>query len=375
MKIGIPKEVIADETRVAAVPETITKMLKAGLNVIVEQNAGLLSHIKNGDYENAGAHLAANAETVFKEADVVLKVNRPEAHEINWMKESATLIAPLNALRNPESILQMAQKKISAFSMELLPRIARAQSMDILSSMSNLAGYKSVILATDYLGKIFPMLTTAAGTIRPAKVVVIGAGVAGLQAIATARRLGGVVIAFDTRPAAGEQIKSLGADFVSLEVTHAETQDSGGYAKEQTAEFYQQEQDIIANYSREADVIITTALIPGKKAPLLITEKMVQAMKPGAVIVDLSIEQGGNCALTELGKIIVKHDVTLIGLTNLPALMPINASQLFSRNLLTFLNYILPMMKENNFDFTDDIIKGCLVTYRGEIVHPLLQKS
>lgn len=379
MKIGIPKETLADETRVAAVPETVAKMVKAEMDVTVETEAGLRSYITNSDYEKAGAHIAANAEEVFKQSDVVLKVNRPllnkdkSCPEIEWMKEASTLVAPLYAVRNRDLVSLLARKKINAFSLELLPRIARAQSMDILSSMSNLAGYKSVILASDYLGKIFPMMTTAAGTIQPAKIIVIGAGVAGLQAIATARRLGGVVIVFDTRPAAGEQVKSLGANFVSLEVSHEQSEDTGGYAKEQSVEFYRQEQEIIHKYSQETDVIITTALIPGKKAPVLITEQMVKEMKPGSVIVDLSVEQGGNCELSEPGKIVVKHGVTIIGTQNLPATMPVNASQLYSRNLFTFLSYIVPMMKEGKLDLTDDIIKGCLVTYNGEVVHPLLK--
>ena len=373
MKIGIAKESVAKETRVAAVPETVAKMVKAGMEVIVESDAGVLSYINNKDYEQAGAHIAANADAVYKDADVILKVNRPASSELNQLKESSTLIAPLYALLNRDLVSELAKKKITAFSMELVPRIARAQSMDILSSMSNLAGYKSVLMAADYLSKIFPMMTTAAGTIQPAKVIVIGAGVAGLQAIATARRLGGVVIVFDTRPAAGEQVKSLGAEFVSLEVSHEQSEDAGGYAKEQSVDFYRQEQEIIHKYSKETDVIITTALIPGKKAPVLITESMVKEMKPGSVIVDLSAEQGGNCEITEAGKTVVKHGVTIVGAVNLPATMPINASQLYSRNLFAFLNYIAPMMKENKLDLADDIIKGCLVTYNGEIVHPLLK--
>jgi NAD(P) transhydrogenase subunit alpha len=379
MKIGIPKETLADETRVAAVPETVAKMVKAEMDVTVETDAGLHSYMTNSDYEKAGAHIAANAEAVFKQSDVILKVNRPllnedkSCPEIEWMKEASTLVAPLYAVRNRDLVSLLARKKINAFSLELLPRIARAQGMDILSSMSNLAGYKSVIMASDYLGKIFPMMTTAAGTIQSAKIIVIGAGVAGLQAIATARRLGGVVIAFDTRPAAGEQVKSLGANFVSLEVSHEQSEDTGGYAKEQSVEFYRQEQEIIHQYSKETDVIITTALIPGKNAPVLITEQMVKEMKPGSVIVDLSVEQGGNCELSEPGKIVVKHGVTIIGTQNLPATVPVNASQLYSRNLFNFLSYIAPMMKEGKLDLSDDIIKGCLVTYNGEVVHPLLK--
>jgi NAD(P) transhydrogenase subunit alpha len=378
MKIGIPKEMTPGERRVAAVPETVAKMIKAGMEVFVESEAGIAAYVDDNDYIKAGAKIV-DATTLFNQSDTILKVNRPlfdekkSAHEIDFFKEKSTLIAPLFPSRNPDLIAKLREKKITAFSLDLLPRIARAQSMDILSSMSNLAGYKSVILAADYLGKIFPMMTTAAGTVIPAKVIVIGAGVAGLQAIATARRLGGVVIAFDTRPIAAEQVKSLGADFVSLETHHEEAQDTGGYAKEQSAEFYQKEQDIIRKYIKEADVVITTALIPGKEAPILITEEMVKEMRHGSVIVDLGIEQGGNCALSEPGKVVVKHDVTIIGLLNLPSTMPIHASLLYSKNLFAFLNYIAPQMEKNEFDRTDDIVKGCLITFQGDIVHPSLQ--
>ena len=278
MKIGIPKEIWQEESRVAATPETVAKMVKAGMQVSVESDAGMRANIPDTEYAKAGATIETNRENLFGQADVILKVNRPVLdtakgkHELDWMKENSTLIAPLFPLKNIDLVTKLNQKKITAFSLELLPRIARAQSMDILSSMSSIAGYKSVIMAADYLGKVFPMMTTAAGTILPAKIIVIGAGVAGLQAIATARRLGGVVIAFDTRPVAAEQVKSLGAEFVSMETTHDKTEDAGGYAKEQSAAFYEQEQNIIRKYIVDADVVITTALIPGKRAPLLITE-------------------------------------------------------------------------------------------------------
>jgi NAD(P) transhydrogenase subunit alpha len=377
MKVGIPKEIISGEKRVAAVPETVTKMVKAGMAVHVESQAGLLSYFEDKAYEQAGARIAPNHQALFDQSDVVLKVQRPliegQSEEIDFIKEKTTLIAPLYPKQNPGLLAKLNAKKITAFSLDLLPRIARAQSMDILSSMSNLAGYKSVILAADYLGKMFPMMITAAGTIMPAKVMVIGAGVAGLQAIATARRLGGVVIAFDTRPIVEEQVKSLGADFVSLETKHEQSQDSGGYAKEQSPEFYQHEQDIIHKYLKEADVVITTALIPGKRAPILITDQMVQEMKPGSVIVDLAAEQQGNCTMTEPGKIIVKHEITIIGLLNIPSLLPMNASLLYSRNLFSFLNYVAPQLNQDSLDRTDDIIKNCLITYQGETVHPALK--
>lgn len=376
MKIGILKETQADECRVAAVPETVAKMVKAGMEVLIESGAGLRAYIQDEAYIQVGAKIESRAETLLNLVDILLKVQRPlpESNEIDYMKKEATLIAPLFPARNPDLIAKLKTKPLTSFSLELLPRIARAQSMDILSSMSNIAGYKSVIMAADHLGKLFPMMTTAAGTILPAKVIVIGAGVAGLQAIATARRLGGVVIAFDTRPVVAEQVKSLGADFVSLETSHEEAQDAGGYAKEQSAAFYKNEQAIISKYLKEADVIITTALIPGKRAPLLITEDMVKEMKQGSVIVDLAVEQEGNCALSEPGKIVVKHGVTLIGILNVPSTMPVHASQLYAKNLLNFLNYIAPQLEKSQLDLTDEIVKGCLITYHGEIMHPSLKQ-
>lgn len=375
MKIGIPKEGVPGEQRVAAVPDTISKMVKAGMEVIMESGAGLGSYIDDKDFIAAGAKIETDHAAVFQQADVILKVIRPTQDEIDYMREGATLIAPLYPARNPDLVTKLMAKKITSFSLDLVPRIARAQSMDILSSMSNLAGYKSVILAANHLSKIFPMMTTAAGTIPPAKIIVIGAGVAGLQAIATARRLGGVVIGFDTRPVVAEQVKSLGAEFVSMETSHEQSQDSGGYAKEQSAEFYKNEQEIIRKYIKEADVVITTALIPGKRAPLLITEAMVKEMKQGSVIVDLAIEQEGNCELTEVGKIIVKHAVTIIGLLNIPSTMSVNSSQLYSRNIYTFLNYIAPQLTASQLDMSDDIVKGCLVTYHGECVNAAVKQG
>lgn len=374
MKIGILKEIAPEENRVAAVPETVAKMVKSGMTILVESGAGQGSSITDQDYQQAGATIVGNAESLIRDADVIFKVQRPTAKELHSLKDNSVLIAPLYPLQNPELITELNAKKMTAFSLDMLPRIARAQSMDILSSMSNIAGYKSIIMAANHIGKMFPMMTTAAGTIPPAKVIVIGAGVAGLQAIATARRLGGVVMAFDTRPAAGEQVKSLGADFVSLETSHEQAQDTGGYAKEQSAEFYKHEQDIIAKYIKEADVVVTTALIPGKRAPLLITEQMVASMRHGSVIVDLAVEQKGNCELSEPGKIIFTHGVTIIGILNVPSTVPVHASQLYSKNLFTFLNYIAPQLTNGNLDLTDDIIKGALITHHGEIIHPMVKQ-
>jgi len=367
MKIGIIKESTPEEKRVAAVPETVAKMIKAGMQVIVQADAGKAASFSDQQYKDAGALIKNNANEVLADSDIVLKVQRPDSKDVPLFKNGTTLIAPLYPSQYPELITQLNAKQMTLFALDRLPRIARAQSMDILSSMSNVAGYKSVILAANYLGKIFPMMTTAAGTIPPAKVIVIGAGVAGLQAIATARRLGAVVIAFDTRPAAEEQVKSLGAEFVSLETSHDQAQDAGGYAKEQSTDFYQHEQNIIARYSKEADVIITTALIPGKRAPILITEAMVKNMQPGTVIVDLASEQQGNCILSEPGKIIEKFGVTLIGILNMPSTVPIHASQLYAKNIFTFLNYIAPAWQNHAWDLDDDIIKTTLIAENGKI--------
>lgn len=361
INIGIPKEIISDERRVAATPDTVTKMIAAECGVCVESGAGSASYFVDQDYLAAGAEIKVTTKELYEQSNIILKVRTPTINEIDLIKENTTLITPLVTTQSTELLSKIKTKNLTVFSLNLLPRIARAQSMDILSSMSNIAGYKSVIMAADYLGKFFPMLTTAAGTILPAKVIVIGAGVAGLQAIATARRLGAVVIAFDTRPAAEEQVKSLGASFISLATSHEQSEDKGGYAKEQSADFYKNEQNIISQYSKDADVIITTALIPGKRAPLLITEQMVQNMKPGSVIVDLAIEQQGNCALSEVDKIVVRHGITIVGLLNIPGMVTVHASQLYAKNIWTFLNYIMPQLKSGHYDLNDDIVKNCLV--------------
>ncbi len=375
MQVGIPKEIVSDERRIAAVPETVSKMTKAGTQVVIESGAGIAAFIADQEFEASGATITANAEVLLSEADVLLKVNKPSIEEIQHMKPGAVLVTFLQPFVNPDIIKKLAERKITAFSMELVPRITRAQRMDALSTMSTVAGYKAVLMAANSCGRFLPMLSTAAGTIPPAKVIVIGAGVAGLQAIATAKRLGAVVTAFDVRPAAGEQVKSLGAEFVSLEVPHEQAEDTGGYAKELSPEFYRKEQELIRKHSKEADIILTTALVPGKRAPILITEEMVREMKPGSVIVDLAVEQGGNCPLSELGKEVVKHGVTIIGLLNIPSSMPVHASLLYARNILAFLNLISPDGKSVKIDLSDDIIKGSLITHKGEIVHPAIKEA
>jgi NAD(P) transhydrogenase subunit alpha len=375
MRVGIIKETLDGERRIAAVPETVSKMTKAGTEVVVESGAGAASFISDSEFEQAGAAVSQSKDEILSSADVILKVNKPTVAEIEKMKEGAIVVSFLQPFSSPEEIKKLAERKVSALSMEMVPRITRAQRMDALSTMSTVAGYKVVLLAANACGRFFPMLSTAAGTIHPAKAMIIGAGVAGLQAIATAKRLGAVVTAFDVRPAAGEQVKSLGAEFVSLDVPHEQAEDVGGYAKELPPEFYQKEQEIIRKYSKDSDIIISTALIPGKKAPVLITEEMVKEMKPGSVIVDMAVEHGGNCTLSEAGKEVVKHGVTIIGFLNVPALMPVHASLLYARNILAFLNLISPDGKSAVLDLGDDIIKGSLITHGGEIVHPAIKEA
>ncbi|MFH1023112.1 MAG: Re/Si-specific NAD(P)(+) transhydrogenase subunit alpha [Planctomycetota bacterium] len=380
MKLVIPKEIMEHERRVAATPDTVGKMVKKGIEVLVEAGAGLESSISDADYTAAGAKIVPTAEVLYGQADVVFKVQRPlqnaklGRHEADLMKPGATLVSFLFPVQNADVVSRLAQKKVAAFAVDCIPRISRAQSMDGLSSMSNLAGYKAVLLAANALGKIFPMMTTAAGTIYPSKVIIIGAGVAGLQACAQAKRMGAVVTVFDVRPVVAEQVKSLGCEFVPMDVPH-DAQDAGGYAKELGADFYKKEQEIVAKYSKDADVIITTALIPGKRAPILITEEMVKQMKMGSVIVDLSVEQKGNCILSEPGQTVVKHGVTIIGILNLPSMIPACASQLYARNLLTFLNLAAPDGKEMKFDMNDEVIKGALITRNGEVLHPGVKEA
>ena len=381
MKVGIPKEILGAETRVAAVPDTVTRMVKGGMEVLIESGAGLASFITDEEYVKAGAKIVAETEALFSESDVILKVNRPvlnnrtKKHEADMMKEGAVLVTFLQPLANIDAVLKLASKKITAFSMDAVPRISRAQMMDALSSMSTVAGYKAVLLAANTLKRFMPMLSTAAGTVYPAKAVVIGAGVAGLQAIATAKRLGAVVTGFDTRPAAGEQIRSLGGEFVPLDVDHNQAEDAGGYAMEMSADFYKQEQEIIRKHTKDADIVISTALIPGRPAPTLITEEMVKEMKPGSVIVDLVVEQGGNCVLSETGKDVVNHDVTIIGAVNLPGTIPVHASQLYARNIYNFLSLLAPDKKDLNIDFNDEIVKGSVVTHNGEILNEKVREA
>ncbi len=374
MKVAVPKEIIAGERRVAATPETVKKMVKAGLEVAVEAGAGAGALIPDGDYSQAGARIEPRVESLWGQADVVVKVQGPAVHpatgkhELDMMREGAALIAMLQPMTHPDLVKKLAERRTTAFSLDALPRITRAQMMDVLSAMSTLAGYKSVLLAANALARVMPMLSTAAGTLPPAKVLVIGAGVAGLQAIATAKRLGAVVQAFDSRPACKEQVQSLGAEFIEVGLAAGEGEGTGGYAKELSAEAHRKEQEVLSQRVREADIVITTALVPGKKAPVLITDAMLKEMKPGSVVVDLAAEQGGNCEGSEPGKEVVKHGVIILGPANLPSLMAGPASRMYATNITNFLLHVYGNQRTSP-DLTDEITRGTLITHQGRIVH------
>src|SRR3989440_8937929 len=340
MKVAVLKEMVAGEKRVAAVPPTVEKMVAAGMEVFVQEGAGVASGFADADYRAAGAKAETSPAALLESGDVLLKVQRPSAQELDSIPESVAVVAySLQSRGDAELAERLRGRRISALSLDLLPRIARAQSMDVLSSMANIAGYKGVLLGASALGKFFPMLMTAAGTVLPAKVLVLGAGVAGLQAIATARRLGALVTGFDIRPAVKEQVESLGARFVAPGLEeHAE--DAKGYAKEVSADAARKERELIAQELKATDVCITTALVPGKRAPVLVTAEMVKAMRMGSVIVDLAAEQGGNCELTEPGKELVKHGVRILGPVNIVSAMAFQASQLYARNVLNFLLHV-----------------------------------
>jgi proton-translocating NAD(P)+ transhydrogenase subunit alpha len=377
MKIAVPTEIAVDETRVGLVPACVTRLVKAGFEVTIQAGAGIAAGVEDSEYEAKGATLVADAKTLYAAADIVVKVQEPakskdgEGHEIDLMKEGSILLAHLHALgglRDADLIERLSSRKITALSMDCVPRITRAQSMDVLSSQANIAGYKSVIIAADALPKIMPMMMTAAGTISAAKVFVLGAGVAGLQAIATAKRLGAIVEAFDTRAAVKEQVQSLGAKFVQFDLGAGDSEDAGGYAKALTDEQQRKQQELLAEHMARFDVVITTALIPGRPAPVLITEQTVKAMRTGSVIVDLAAEMGGNCELTEPGETVVKHGVTLCGRLNLPATVAVHASQVFSRNMSTLL---LDLWKDEKLtlDVEDEVVAGALIMRDGKVVH------
>jgi NAD(P) transhydrogenase subunit alpha len=365
MLVSVPKETLPGERRVALIPDLVPKLVGAGLQVIVQSGAGAAAGFLDPAYQEKGARLEAD---VFGEADVLLKVQPPTAAETGALKEGSTLISFLHPYTNATGIQALAARKVTAFAMELMPRITRAQPMDALSAMSTVAGYKAVLIAANHLPKFFPLLMTAAGTVSPARVFVLGAGVAGLQAIGTAKRLGAVVEAYDTRPVVKEQVESLGAKFVELGLETKDAEAKTGYAKAQSEEFYQRQREMMTRWVAASDVVVTTALIPGKRAPVLITEAMVQGMRPGSVVVDLAAEQGGNCALTEPGQEVVKHGVLIAGPTNLPSTVPYHASQMYARNVTSYLLHLV-QGGSLRLDLSDELTRGPLVTHQGEIVH------
>jgi NAD(P) transhydrogenase subunit alpha len=373
MKLGIPKETRPNETRVAATPETVKKFKGLGLEVLVEAAAGAGAHISDSDYAAAGASIVSAREALA--ADIVLKVQRPTDAEAQHLAKGAMLAAVLSPYADRPMVTRYASQGINAFAMEFMPRITRAQSMDVLSSQSNLAGYKAVIDAAALFGRAFPMMMTAAGTIAAARVLVMGVGVAGLQAIATARRLGAIVSATDVRLATKEQVQSLGATFVAVEdeeTRQAET--AGGYAKEMSEAYRKKQAALIAETIRKQDIVITTALIPGRPAPVLVTEEMLRSMKPGSILIDLAAEQGGNCPLTRAGEIVDVGGVRIVGAVNLAGRLAADASSLYARNLFNFVSPLIDKAtKDLKIDWNDDIIKGTCLTREGEVIHPALK--
>jgi NAD(P) transhydrogenase subunit alpha len=371
MKVGVPRETWPGERRVALVPATAAALKKAGLEVIVEQDAGAEAGFTSAAFAAAGAAIAPRRD-VFTSADIVLQV-RSTPPEVAALRRGQIVIGFADPLGAPDAIRALATAGVTALSMELMPRITRAQSMDALSSMATIAGYKGVLLAADHLPRMFPMLMTAAGTVTAARVFIVGAGVAGLQAIATSRRLGAKVEAYDVRPAVKEQVQSLGARFVEMALETADSEDKGGYAKAQDESFYRRQREMMLKVVAASDVVITTALIPGKKAPILVTEEMVNGMAPGSVVVDLAAERGGNCELTRPDEVVVHRGVTILGPSNPPALVPYHASQMYSKNITTFLLHLLG--KEGakkttlELDTADEITRETLLTRDGEVVH------
>lgn len=379
MVIGIPKEILSGENRVAITPDTASKLIKLGFEIVVETNAGLNAHFLDENYINAGAKILLNAKEVFEASDVICKVQRPvvdsSINELQLMKKGTLLISFFFPMNYPQLAKESAAAGVDVIAMDFIPRITRAQKMDALSSQSNLAGYKSVLLAANHLGKIFPLLMTAAGTITPAKVVIMGAGVAGLQALGTAKRLGAIVEVSDVRTAVKEEVLSLGGRFIEVE-QDASLQDERGYAKEQSAEFLQKQKEVLFKHITQADIVITTALIPGKKAPILVTEEMIKNMKHGSVVLDMAAEFGGNCELSEVNNTVVKHGVTIIGEANLPSLIPTQASELYSKNILALLSEI-GKGGTVTLDLNNDVVKESLISYQGEVfnqrIKPLIQ--
>ena len=374
MIVGVVRESYPGERRVALVPTVIPHLAKAGLEVVIEAGAGVQAGFPDAEYAAKGAKILTNRAEVFRAADVVVQVlcygsnDQTGKADLPFLRHGQVLIGFLRPFGSLETIREIAATGVTSFSIEFMPRTTRAQSMDALSSMGTICGYKAVLIAAGELPKIFPMLTTAAGTITPARVLVIGAGVAGLQAIATARRLGAVVSAYDLRPAAKEQVQSLGGRFVELPIEAKDAQDAGGYAKAQDEDFYRRQRELLGKVVANNDVVITAAVVPGKKSPVLVTREMVAGMAPGSVIVDLAAERGGNCEFTQAGKVIVEHGVTIVGLFNLATAVPYHASQMYAKNITAFLTY---MVKEGKLQLNleDEIIQSTLVTLGGEVVN------
>lgn len=372
--IGVPREMVPNERRVALIPDTVAKLTGSGATVLVETGAGDGAFFSDAAYERSGATIVPDAATLYGQADLVVKVQAPiddderGIDEVGLLRSGMTLIAFLGPLNNPELVQRLAQQGVTAFSMDAIPRITRAQSMDALSSMSTIAGYKAVIMAANSLPKFFPLLMTAAGTIAPAKALIVGAGVAGLQAIATARRLGAVVEAYDTRPVVKEQVESLGAKFVEIDTGESDTQDAGGYAKQASEEVLRKQAEVLARRAAQADFVVTTALVPGRAAPRLIHAATVAEMRPGSVIIDLAAEAGGNCELTEPGEAVVSNGVTVLGPLNIASTMPVHASQMYAKNLQS----LLALLVHEGIlspDFNDEVVNGTCVARDGEVTH------
>ena len=368
MYVAIPKELNSLEPRVAATPGSVKQIIKSGLNVYVESGAGLKSFISDDAYQSSGATIINSSKELLNNADITLKVLPPSNEEIDLLKEKSVFVSLCQTTRELETVRNLTKKKISAFSMHLIPRTTLAQKMDALSSQANIAGYKAVLIAASRLGVYMPLLMTAAGTIRPSKVLILGAGVAGLQAIATAKRLGAQVEAFDVRPVVKEQVESLGAKFIEVESESDDGVGEGGYAKETSEDYKKKQQELIHEHISKSDAVITTALIPGRPAPILIPTTMVESMKPGSVIMDLAAENGGNCELTQKDKIVNHNQIIIDGTSNLPGTMPVHASELYSKNVAAFLTY---MVKDGqlNLDLEDEIISGALYSHNSEITH------
>jgi len=373
MKLGVPTETTAGERRVALVPAVLTQLAKTGLEVWVEKGAGERAGYPDAEYEAQGARLALNRAELFSSAELVVLVHAPSGAELDLLRAGQVLVGLLNPLGAPSGAKELAGRGVTAFALELLPRISRAQPMDALTSMATLSGYKGALLAAATLEKLYPMMITAAGTITPARVLVVGAGVAGLQAIATSRALGAVVHAYDIRPAVKEQVESLGARFVELGLETGKAEAAGGYAQAMGEDFYRRQRDVMGKVVAESDVVITTALVPGQKAPVLITEEMVRNMRPGSLIVDLAAEGGGNCALSRRGETVLAHGVTILAPVNLPSTVPHHASQMYARNVAAFVqNLVKKGRLELNLD--DPIVRETLVTREGEVVHPRVRE-